>query len=56
MRLAPMDTTKGSQSIVKEFIETYQNQFDQMESDIVHKDTMIEGYRAEINGLKTYKT
>lgn len=27
-----------------------------MESDIVHKDTMIEGYRAEINSLKTYKS
>ena len=41
-----------SQSIVKDFIETYQIQFDQMESDIVHKDTLIEGYQAEIQSLR----
>lgn len=43
---------KGSQSIVKDFIETYQNQFDQMESDIVQKDNVIDGCRAEIKKLR----
>lgn len=47
-------TTAGqqSQSVVKDFIETYQTQFDQMEADIIHKDTLIAGYQAEVKTLR----